>query len=328
MKKIIRYLSVGLLAGLATLACLMLGEIHLTIPQVLTGILGIGDQVTTLVIWQMRFPYVLAALICGSTLAVSGLLLQQLTQNPLVDSSILGVNAGASLGAVILISLSAHFKTLSVQTWLPLAAILGACCAFALVQQASSQHDRLRLLLRGVALTALLNGVILLLQLNMNAFDFERVLTWLTGSFWNVDGTFLTGYGIATLILLISTWWWRRDFNMLNLGDDMAQATGVDLKRTKFRLLALAIGLAAVAVAVGGAIALIGLMSPNIAKRLVGSRFTPRFFMSILVGWALMLASLAVANNLFLPATLPVGLVVAVITMPYFLILLFQKSEV
>lgn len=328
MKKIIRYLSVGLLAGLATLACLMLGEIHLTIPQVLTGILGIGDQVTTLVIWQMRFPYVLAALICGSALAVSGLLLQQLTQNPLVDSSILGVNAGASLGAVILISLSAHFKTLSVQTWLPLAAILGACCAFALVQQASSQHDRLRLLLRGVALTALLNGVILLLQLNMNAFDFERVLTWLTGSFWNVDGTFLTGYGIATLILLISTWWWRRDFNMLNLGDDMAQATGVDLKRTKFRLLTLAIGLAAVAVAVGGAIALIGLMSPNIAKRLVGSRFTPRFFMSILVGWALMLASLAVANNLFLPATLPVGLVVAVITMPYFLILLFQKSEV
>lgn len=328
MKKIIRYLSVGLLAGLATLACLMLGEIHLTIPQVLTGILGIGDQVTTLVIWQMRFPYVLAALICGSALAVSGLLLQQLTQNPLVDSSILGVNAGASLGAVILISLSAHFKTLSVQTWLPLAAILGACCAFALVQQASSQHDRLRLLLRGVALTALLNGVILLLQLNMNAFDFERVLTWLTGSFWNVDGTFLTGYGIATLILLISTWWWRRDFNMLNLGDDMAQATGVDLKRTKFRLLTLAIGLAAVAVAVGGPIALIGLMSPNIAKRLVGSRFTPRFFMSILVGWALMLASLAVANNLFLPATLPVGLVVAVITMPYFLILLFQKSEV
>lgn len=328
MKKIIRYLSVGLLAGLATLACLMLGEIHLTIPQVLTGILGIGDQVTTLVIWQMRFPYVLAALICGSTLAVSGLLLQQLTQNPLVDSSILGVNAGASLGAVILISLSAHFKTLSVQTWLPLAAILGACCAFALVQQASSQHDRLRLLLRGVALTALLNGVILLLQLNMNAFDFERVLTWLTGSFWNVDGTFLTGYGIATLILLISTWWWRRDFNMLNLGDDMVQATGVDFKRTKFRLLALAIGLAAVAVAVGGAIALIGLMSPNIAKRLVGSRFTPRFFMSILVRWALMLASLAVANNLFLPATLPVGLVVAVITMPYFLILLFQKSEV
>lgn len=328
MKKIIRYLSVGLLAGLATLACLMLGEIHLTIPQVLTGILGIGDQVTTLVIWQMRFPYVLAALICGSALAVSGLLLQQLTQNPLVDSSILGVNAGASLGAVILISLSAHFKTLSVQTWLPLAAILGACCAFALVQQASSQHDRLRLLLRGVALTALLNGVILLLQLNMNAFDFERVLTWLTGSFWNVDGTFLTGYGIATLILLISTWWWRRDFNMLNLGDDMVQATGVDFKRTKFRLLALAIGLAAVAVAVGGAIALIGLMSPNIAKRLVGSRFTPRFFMSILVGWALMLASLAVANNLFLPATLPVGLVVAVITMPYFLILLFQKSEV
>lgn len=328
MKKFSRYLSVGLLVVFAILACLMFGDIHLTLLQVLAALFGQGDHVATLVIWQMRLPYVFAALICGSALAVSGLLLQQLTQNPLVDSSILGVNAGASLGAVILISLSAHFKALSVQTWLPLAAILGAGCAFALVQQASAQSDRLRLLLRGVALTALLNGVILLLQLNMNAFDFERVLTWLTGSFWNVDGTFLTGYGIAALLLLIGAWWWRGDFNMLNLGDDMAQATGVDLKRTKFRLMALAIGLAAVAVAVGGAIALIGLMSPNIAKRLVGSRFTPRFFMTILVGWTLMLASNAVANNLFLPATLPVGLVVSVITMPYFLSLLFQKSEV
>lgn len=328
MKTFTRYLIVISLALLATFACLMFGDIHLSLIQVLNALFGFGDHVSTLVIWQMRLPYVFAALICGSALAVSGLLLQQLTQNPLVDSSILGVNAGASLGAVLLIALSTRFKSLSVQTWLPLAAMLGACCAFGLVQQTSSQHDRLRLLLRGVALTVLLNGVILMLQLDMNTFDFERVLTWLTGSFWNVDGKFLAGYGLVACLLLVMVWLKRAEFNMLNLGDDMAQAAGVNIKRVKFELLALAIGLAAVAVVVGGAIALIGLMSPNIAKRLVGSQFSTRFAMSILVGVTLMLASNAVANNLFLPATLPVGLVVAVITMPYFLMLLFQKSEV
>ncbi|WP_125709795.1 FecCD family ABC transporter permease [Lacticaseibacillus porcinae] len=328
MKKTIAYLIVSFLAIVSTLACFMFGDIHLSLNQVVASLFGFGDQVSTLVIWQMRLPYVVAALICGTALAVSGLLLQQLTQNPLVDSSILGVNAGASLGAVILIAASARFKQLSVQTWLPIAAIIGASCAFFLVRQASAQHDRLRLLLRGVALTALLNGVILMLQLNMNAFDFERVLTWLTGSFWNVDGQFLAGYGLAAVVLVVVVWLLRHEFNMLNLGDDMAQAAGVNIKRTKSLLMALAIGLAAIAVAVGGAIALVGLMSPNIAKRLVGSQFTTRMNMSIVVGITLMLASNAVANNLFLPATLPVGLVVAVITMPYFLMLLFQKTEV
>lgn len=262
MKPLARYLIVSLLGLLAALACLIFGEIHLSLSQVLSALLGMGDHVSTLVVWQMRLPYVFAALICGSALAVSGLLLQQLTQNPLVDSSILGVNAGASLGAVLLIALGARFKGLSVQTWLPFAAMLGACCALVLVQQANSQHERLRLLLRGVALTALLNGVILMLQLNMNTFDFERVLTWLTGSFWNVDGKFLAGYGLATLVLLAFVWGFRADFNMLNLGDDMAQAAGVNIKFTKHLLMGLAIALAAVAVAVGGAIALIGLMSP------------------------------------------------------------------
>lgn len=328
MKNITRYLIVGALALVSALACLMFGEIHLSFSQVLAALGGQGNRIATLVVWQMRLPYVVAALICGSALATSGLLLQQLTQNPLVDSSILGVNAGASLGAVLLIAFSARFKGLSVQTWLPLAAILGACCALMLVQQVGAHHDRLRLLLRGVALTALLNGVILLLQLNMNSFDFERVLTWLTGSFWNVDWQFLIGYGVVTIILLGIVWWHRAAFNMLNLGDDMAQAAGVNIRFTKLILMALAIGLAAIAVAVGGAIALIGLMSPNIAKRLVGSQFTTRLIMTIAVGWTLMLASNAVANNLFLPATLPVGLVVAVITMPYFLMLLLKKTEV
>ncbi len=303
-------------------ACLMLGDIHLSFIRVLAALFGQGDHIAGLVVWTMRLPNVVAALITGAALATSGLLLQRLTNNPLVDSSILGVNAGASLGAVTLITL-ANSHRLSVQRWLPLAAISGACLALVIVRNRGT-HSRLLLLLRGVALTALLNGIILLLQLNMNTFDFERVLTWLSGSFWNTDWAFLSHYGTATIGLLLAVAAMQRPLAALILGDDMAHNVGVNVLATKRWLLGLAIALAAVAVAVGGAISLVGLMAPNIAKYLCGNRFSRLFPITILLGCGIMLAATAVANNLFLPSTLPVGLVVAVITMPYFLFQLFH----
>lgn len=315
---------------LAAVACalaiglLALGDIHLSLAQVVGALFGGSDRIANLVVWRMRLPYVVAACIVGAGLATSGMLLQQLTHNPLADSSLLGVNAGASLGAVLLIAASARWSGLSVQRWLPLAVILGACLALVTVHQRQS-GSRLQLLLRGVALTAMLNGVILLIQLNMNTFDFERVLVWLSGSFWNVDWAFLRGYGLALLGLLVAVACLIRPLEMLVLGDAMAISAGVAMRWLRVAVLVLAIATAAVAVAVGGAISLVGLMAPNIAKRMIGSHFAARWPLSILLGIIIMLGATIVANNLFLPATLPVGLVVAVITMPYFLLQLFHE---
>ncbi|MCI1985559.1 MAG: iron ABC transporter permease [Lactobacillus sp.] len=308
-----------------TLLLLSLGDIHLSLSQVLAGLFGSHDRIATIVVWKMRLPYVVAALITGACLAVSGLLLQVLTHNPLVDSSILGVNAGASLGAVLLITLGAGRHGFSTDTWLPVAALLGACLSLAIVAGQRGTGSRLQLLLRGVALTALLNGVILMLQLNMNSFDFDRVLVWLSGSFWNIDWAFLGHYGIAAILLIGIVAAMTRPLGMLVLGDDMAAASGVNVARVKRGALLLAIALAAVAVAVGGAISLVGLMAPNIAKHWCGHRFAALLPVTIMVGEALMLLATIVANNVFLPSVLPVGLVIAVITMPYFLFLLFRQ---
>lgn len=323
MKNVLITLAAIAITLALALLCLALGDISLSLPQILHALVGSDDRVATLVVWQMRLPYVVASVITGAALATSGLLLQQLTHNPLVDSSILGVNAGASLGAVVLIAVASRLH-LSVQSWLPLAALLGACLSFTVVFQQRSRGSSLLLLLRGVALTALLNGVILMLQLNMNTFDFERVLTWLSGSFWNVDWRFLSGYGLATIVLIALVALMLRPLGMLVLGPDMAQAAGVNVRATRIGLVVLATALAAVAVVVGGAISLVGLMAPNIARRLCGSRFSRQLPVAVLLGTCIMLAANAVANNLFLPSTLPVGLVVAVITMPYFLLQLFH----
>lgn len=308
-------------------ALLALGEIRLGFIDTLLSLIGQStDQMTNLVVWQIRMPYLGAALITGSCLAISGLILQTLTENPLVDSSILGINAGASLGAVILIGLASQSKTLNVDNWLPIAALIGALLSFIVVSAVSRHGAKMQILLSGVALTALLNGIILMIELSLNKFDFEKILVWLSGSFWNTDRDFLLTYGVLTVVLLLLTWSVHTELETFLLGPAMARSIGVNVTKMRYLLLALAVGLAAIAVSVGGAISIVGLMAPRMAKRLVGSQMSVLVPVSCCLGCIIMVLSTLVANNLFLPSVLPVGLVTGVITMPYFLYLLFKSN--
>ena len=319
--------SCVLVLVLLGVALLALGEIRLGFINTLLSLIGQStDQITNLVVWQIRMPYLGAALITGSCLAISGLILQTLTENPLVDSSILGINAGASLGAVILIGLASQSKTLNVDNWLPIAALIGALLSFIVVSLVSRHGAKMQILLSGVALTALLNGIILMIELSLNKFDFEKILVWLSGSFWNTDRDFLLTYGVLTVVLLLLTWSVHTELETFLLGPAMARSIGVNVAKMRYLLLALAVGLAAIAVSVGGAISIVGLMAPRMAKRLVGSQMSVLVPVSCCLGCIIMVLSTLVANNLFLPSVLPVGLVTGVITMPYFLYLLFKTN--
>lgn len=319
--------SCVLVLVLLGVALLALGEIRLGFINTLLSLIGQStDQITNLVVWQIRMPYLGAALITGSCLAISGLILQTLTENPLVDSSILGINAGASLGAVILIGLASQSKTLNVDNWLPIAALIGALLSFIVVSLVSRHGAKMQILLSGVALTALLNGIILMIELSLNKFDFEKILVWLSGSFWNTDRDFLLTYGVLTVVLLLLTWSVNTELETFLLGPAMARSIGVNVVKMRYLLLALAVGLAAIAVSVGGAISIVGLMAPRMAKRLVGSQMSVLVPVSCCLGCIIMVLSTLVANNLFLPSVLPVGLVTGVITMPYFLYLLFKSN--
>lgn len=319
--------SCVLVLVLLGVALLALGEIRLGFINTLLSLIGQStDQITNLVVWQIRMPYLGAALITGSCLAISGLILQTLTENPLVDSSILGINAGASLGAVILIGLASQSKTLNVDNWLPIAALIGALLSFIVVSLVSRHGAKMQILLSGVALTALLNGIILMIELSLNKFDFEKILVWLSGSFWNTDRDFLLTYGVLTIVLLLLTWSVHTELETFLLGPAMARSIGVNVAKMRYLLLALAVGLAAIAVSVGGAISIVGLMAPRMAKRLVGSQMSVLVPVSCCLGCIIMVLSTLVANNLFLPSVLPVGLVTGVITMPYFLYLLFKSN--
>lgn len=306
----------------AGLLLLSIGDIHLRFSQVITTLIGANqDYTANFVVWQLRFPNLIAAVITGGALAVSGLILQVTTGNALADSSILGINAGASLGAVLLTAMSTSMNLL------PLATLIGAIISCLLVMLANRHGSTIQVLLGGVALTAVMNGLILILEMQMNQFSFDKALIWLSGSFWNLDGHFLAINGIAYGILLLLTVLVAPVLNSLTLGNEMAMGIGVNVHVGQRVLLLLAVGLATVAVSVGGAISFVGLMAPNIAKRLVGQRIKLMLPLSWLLGTTLMMLADVVANNAFGKVALPVGLIVAVVTMPYFILQLFSWQK-
>ncbi|GAF36697.1 ABC-type Fe3+-siderophore transport system, permease 2 component [Lentilactobacillus farraginis DSM 18382 = JCM 14108] len=164
------------------------------------------DLTTNFVVWQLRLPGLLAAIITGGELAVSGLLLQLLTKNSLADPSILGINAGASLGVVVALFVTEAVGVHLVSSWLLLAALVGGFSSSGLLMLVNRQQSAIKTLLAGVALTAVLNGIILMLELEMNQFDFDKVLVWLNGSFWNLGMPFLTlqlGLGIGLILVVL-----------------------------------------------------------------------------------------------------------------------------
>lgn len=326
------YFSLGVAAlvlVIASLCLLAFGDIQLSFGQVLKTLFGdTSDNVASIVVWEFRFPNLLASLITGGALATSGLILQTLTRNPLADSSILGINAGASLGAVVLLTVASQIPTLDTSRWLPLAALAGALVSGFLVMLVNRQASPIKVLLGGVALTSALNGIILMLELQMNRFDFHKILVWINGSFWNKSVPFLSKNAIFAVILLLLVILMVPTLNSFTLGQGMALGIGVNVKVAQRLLLLLAVGLATVAISVGGAISFVGLMAPNIAKRFMGERIQYLLPMSWLLGSCIMVLSEFVAVNGFGNVELPVGLVVAVITMPYFIYQLFtQKAQ-
>ncbi|ANZ60801.1 FecCD family ABC transporter permease [Secundilactobacillus paracollinoides] len=330
VKTTVSFMAAILLLIAAILWQLSTGDIHLGLIETLRAVFDIApDQTAWFVVWQLRMPHLLAAVITGGALAISGMILQTLTRNPLADSSILGINAGASLGAVLLIGASGVYHFHYSDNGLALVVLLGALLSASLVFFVNRQGSATRVLLGGVALTSVLNGIILLIQLQLNQFDFEEALIWLSGSFWDTDMGFLMRYFWLYLILLVCTVCALRLLSGLTLGQEMAKAIGVNVKLAQRLLMLLAIGLTTVAVSVGGAISFVGLMAPNIAKRLVGARPRLQLPLSWLIGTLIMVVADVIANNGFGKVTLPVGLIVAMITMPYFIYLLFfQKRHV
>jgi iron complex transport system permease protein len=314
--------SVGLALALIALLCASLslgvGPAHLAAGRVLAALAGQGDPIATTIVWQLRLPRALLALLVGAMLGGAGAALQGYLRNPLADPGVLGTSSTAALGAVL--ALYYGFAAISPLT-LPLFAIVGAIAGLVpLLLLAARGEGPLALILAGVAIaTAAGAGISLALNFAPNPFAAVEIMTWLMGSLadrsllhvWLALPCIAIGLG---LILIEG-----RALDALTLGEEGAAALGVDLKRTRALLLiATAIGVGG-AVAVSGTIGFVGLVVPHLVRPFTDARPSSLLLPSMLGGAALLAAADTLVRIVPTLEEPRLGVVTALIGVPIFL---------
>ena len=291
-------------------------------------LLGDGGNQASVIIGKIRLPRVILAAIVGAVLAMSGAAMQGLFRNPLADPSLIGVTAGASLGASIAIVASG--STLSGLLGVSLGAFVGGLLAVIVVFRlatSASGTSVATMLLAGIAITALTGAITSMLDFYADNAMLRRISLWRMGG---LDGAnyhrVLLACTIGGLVLLALPRY-ATALNALLLGESEARYLGVDLHRVKIGLIIIvAIGVGT-SVALAGTIGFVGLVVPHIMRMLIGPDHRALLPASALAGALLLVLADTVARVALAPTELPVGVVTALIGVPFFISLLRQRGH-
>jgi iron complex transport system permease protein len=277
------------------------------------------------IVWDLRLPRVLEAMIVGLGLAVAGATFQGLLRNPLADPYVLGTASGAALGAAIAVLIPVRIAILEFGLLQGLAFLgaLGAVIAVYRLARVGGGAPMTSLLLTGYALGSLLAaGLAMAMYLSGTAL--RQIFAYLLGSFesasWGRLGGLVPIVVIAAAVILLRA----RSLNGLLLGEEAAQHLGVEVRRERALLLGLATLITAACVAVSGLIGFVGLVVPHLVRLVVGPNARVVLPLSALVGASLMIGADMVARVL---GEVPVGVVTAVVGAPFFLFLLRRTQR-
>lgn len=324
MRSWLSFLFILALTGVAIFASLALGARDLHLAEVMRA-LWRPDPVRTadIIVWDMRLVRTLTGLVTGAALAAAGLVMQQVSRNPLADPGILGVNAGAALVVVLAVWLIGLRDPLA----LALAAIMGAALAAAAVfalgrgGQANDSAGILRLTLAGAAVSALcLAFVSTVVLLNQQTRDLYRF--WTIGSLATADVARLVWLSPLVLIGLALAAMMARRLDALALGDDSAHSFGVPVAATIGVALTAVALLSGSAVAMAGPIGFVGLVVPHLTRWLTGPAIGRGLLIACPLGGAVVLLCDSLGRIIARPAEVQTGIILALIGGPVFLMLM------
>ena len=330
-KKSSRFRSDAIRFGLAIICLLLLflisfsvGRFPVTMSELLhlmwskiTGTPNNLPGAIETVVFRVRGPRVLASMVVGGALAVSGAVYQGLFRNPLVSPDILGVSSGAALGAVLGIYFSLGMVGIQV---LAFAVGLGAVAAVYLIGTFLRHHDPiLTLVLAGVVIGTLLSSVVGLIKYLADPYNQLPAITfWLLGSLTGITPADLWSILPAIAAGLVPLYLLRWRINVMTLGDEEAQALGVDTQRIRLVVIAAATLMSAAAVSVSGIIGWIGLLIPHFARLLVGPDFARLLPAAVLLGAGYLLGVDTLARMIS-TIEVPLGVLTAFIGTPFFI---------
>jgi iron complex transport system permease protein len=321
-----------LILAIATLGAMIFsvgyGEYPIPPVDVIKTMLGLNldNPDYAFVINTLRLPRIIVAWLVGIGLAIAGTILQGITRNPLAAPEIIGVEAGAGLAAVTLIVLLPSLPSF----WLPIAAFAGAFIAAVLVYGLawSGGSSPIRLILVGIGVWTIASALTSIMITFGNINEVSQALVWLVGSVygrsWEQVQALLPWVAVFVPLSLFGA----HGLNILHLGDDVARGLGNPVEWQRGLLLLICVALAGASVATAGTIGFVGLMSPHLARQLVGTSHEGLIPTAALVGGLLVLLADFIGRSLFAPIELPCGVVTAAVGAPYFLYLLYRSQNI
>ncbi len=329
-----RVVMVAAVAGLALVASLLAGLGVGPTPIALGRIIGdaashLGWGHSTLsplqstIVWQLRAPRMVLGLLAGAMLAVAGGTYQGVFRNPLADPYLLGVAAGAGLGATVaIVDLSGGLATPTWTPWLAFAGALGAVVVTWVIGGRSSRSNSQSLILAGVAVAALLTSAQTFLQQQSSTSSLARVYIWLLGSLasasWRSVLLVLPYVVVCAGVCVLAA----RALDVMSVGEEESRSLGLPVRRVRLVVVgASSLGTAAVVSAVG-LIGFVGIIVPHLVRLLVGTSYRRILPLSVVVGAAFLVLADTVARTVLAPSELPLGVVTAVIGAPVFVVVL------
>lgn len=325
------FLPLGLLLGLSN------GAIALTLPEVFGGLrdslFADGASQNAVIVGQIRLPRVLLAAVMGATLGISGAATQGLFRNPLADPSLIGVTAGASLGAALIIVMGSKFTQNQGYLGLSLVsagAFIGGVIAVLFVYRLANSRNGTSvatMLLAGIAITALAGALGSLLEFFADNAMLRRISLWKMGGLDGANYPRLWVASVVTTVVLLALPRYSSALNALLLGESEARHLGIDVDRVKIGLIIwVAIGVGT-SVAMVGTIAFVGLVIPHIVRMIIGPNHHYLLPASALAGAVLLLIADTLSRTLIAPTELPVGIITAIIGVPFFISLLRNRHH-
>jgi iron complex transport system permease protein len=272
-----------------------------------------------------RAARVTAALLAGAALALSGTIVQSTVRNPLAEPGLLGITAGAGVGAVLVVTTGFGGG----RPALVVMAVVAGLATFALITLLAWRGGLLpdRFVLVGIGCGYALTAVTTFLLLRSDPWETPRILTWLSGTTYGRSFGDVLPVAVVLVLAIPVLVALRRQLDLLAVDEDTPRILGVRLERTRLGVLALAAVLAAVAVVAVGTIGFVGLVAPHLARTLVGARHARVLPVAMIIGALLVLVADTLGRTLISPAQLPAGLMIALVGAPYFVWILRRARD-
>lgn len=323
-KRAILLIALFLLCAVSFIFAISIGSAGISLVDAFSALInGKTDDTSLKILIHIRLPRVIGAIVAGAALAVSGVIIQAVINNPMAAPNLIGVNAGAGFFTIAAMAL---FPTMA--SYLPVAAFLGALLAALLIFAISSVTGagKITVTLIGIAIGSILTAGI------------NTLKTLFPDSIYDVSGFLIGGLSgstnqnvipaiIAVIPSLLIAIIFARSLDALSLGKDVASGLGVRVRSTRLLWLGLAAILAGAAVSFSGLIGFVGLLIPHIMRRAVGNSHKILIPASILGGGAFLLIADTLSRTIFTPYELPVGILMSLVGGPFFIILVLNQRR-